>query len=65
MSASRGTPELSWDGGTQITDAGTRIRALRDRHEQIHTWGSADLLRTLLREGLVDHNRESSCRWRG
>jgi dihydrofolate reductase len=52
--ASRGTPELSWDTSTQVTDAATEVRQLRDRHEQIHTWGSADLLQTLFREGLVD-----------
>ena len=27
---------------------------LRERHQQIHTWGSGDLLQTLFREGLVD-----------
>ena len=52
--ASRGTPELSWDTSTQVTDAGAQVRELRERHEQIHTWGSADLLQTLFREGLVD-----------
>jgi len=52
--ASRGTPELSWAASTQVTDAGTEVRELRERHEQIHTWGSADLLQTLFREGLVD-----------
>jgi dihydrofolate reductase len=52
--ASRGTPELSWDTTTQLTDAGAEVRDLRDRHEQIHTWGSVDLLQTLFREGLVD-----------
>ena len=52
--ASRGTPELSWDTSTQLTEAGTEVRDLRERHEQIHTWGSADLLQTLFREGLVD-----------
>ncbi|HET7195945.1 MAG TPA: dihydrofolate reductase family protein [Nocardioides sp.] len=52
--ASRGTPELSWDASTQITDAAVEVRDLRERHEQIHTWGSADLLQTLFREGLVD-----------
>ena len=52
--ASRGTPELSWDSSTQLTDAGAGVRELRERHEQIHTWGSADLLQTLFREGLVD-----------
>ena len=52
--ASRGAPALSWDNSTQLSDAGTDVRALRDRHEQVHTWGSADLLQTLFREGLVD-----------
>ncbi|MFC5731399.1 MULTISPECIES: dihydrofolate reductase family protein [Nocardioides] len=52
--ASRGTPTLSWDTSIQITDVGTEVRGLRERHEQIHTWGSADLLQTLLRESLVD-----------
>jgi dihydrofolate reductase len=52
--ASRGTPELTWDDSTQVTDAADGVRALRERHEQIHTWGSADLLQTLFREGLVD-----------
>jgi dihydrofolate reductase len=52
--ASRGTPELSWETSTQITDAVSQVRELRERHEQIHTWGSVDLLQTLFREGLVD-----------
>jgi dihydrofolate reductase len=52
--ASRGTPELSWDTSTQITDVGAEVRDLRERHEQIHTWGSASLLQTLFRESLVD-----------
>jgi len=52
--ASRGTPELTWDTSTQLTDAATDVRDLLERHEQIHTWGSADLLQTLFREGLVD-----------
>ncbi len=52
--ASRGTPELSWDASTQVTDAGAEVRDLRERHEQIHTWGSANLLQTLFREALVD-----------
>src|ERR1700754_3149249 len=49
--ASRGTPELSWATSTQITDAAADVRDLRERHEQIHTWGSANLLQTLFREG--------------
>lgn len=52
--ASRGTPELSWDNSTQLADAAAGVRDLRERHEQIHTWGSANLLQTLFREGLVD-----------
>ncbi len=52
--ASRGTPELSWDASTQVTDVGAEVRELRERHQQIHTWGSANLLQTLFREALVD-----------
>jgi len=52
--ASRGTPELSWDTSTQLTDVGAELRDLRERHDQIHTWGSANLLQTLFRESLVD-----------
>jgi dihydrofolate reductase len=52
--ASRGTPELSWDTSIQIADVGAEVRDLRARHEQIHTWGSANLLQTLFREALVD-----------
>jgi dihydrofolate reductase len=52
--ASRGAPELSWENSTQITDAATGVRALRERHQQVHTWGSANLLQTLFREALVD-----------
>lgn len=52
--ASRGRPELSWDTSTQISDAATQVSELRERHRQIHTWGSGNLLQTLFREGLVD-----------
>src|SRR5215207_3642181 len=52
--ASRGTLELSWESNTQVTDAVTDVRRLLERHEQIHTWGSANLLQTLFAEGLVD-----------
>ena len=52
--ASRGNPELSWETSTQLRDAGADVPALRERHEQIHMWGSGDLLQTLFREGLVD-----------
>ena len=52
--ASRGTPELTWEDSTHLSDVATDVRALRDRHRQIHTWGSANLLQTLFGEGLVD-----------
>ncbi|SES24667.1 Dihydrofolate reductase [Pedococcus cremeus] len=52
--ASRGTPELSWDASTQVTDVGREVRGLRERHHQVHTWGSANLLQALFREALVD-----------
>jgi dihydrofolate reductase len=52
--ASRGTPELSWDDSTQLHDAAAEVPELRERHRQIHTWGSGNLLQTLFREGLVD-----------
>jgi dihydrofolate reductase len=52
--ASRGTPELSWETSTQLTDAGAEVRDLREQHEQIHVWGSGNLLQTLFREALVD-----------
>lgn len=52
--ASRGRPELSWENSTQVTDVGVEVCGLRERHQQVHTWGSADLLQTLFREGLVD-----------
>lgn len=52
--ASRGTPALSWETSTQIRDAAAEVADLRERHQQIHTWGSAHLLQTLFHEGLVD-----------
>jgi dihydrofolate reductase len=52
--ASRGTPELSWETSTQLTDAATEVRELRQRHREIHTWGSVDLLQTLFDGDLVD-----------
>jgi dihydrofolate reductase len=52
--ASRGTPELSWDTSIQLTDVAAEVRDLREHHEQIHTWGSANLLQTLFHEALVD-----------
>lgn len=52
--ASRGTPELSWEGSTRLTDAAAEVRELRARHQQIHTRDSGNLLQTLFREALVD-----------
>lgn len=52
--ASRGTPKLSWDVSTQVSDAAAQVAELRGRHRQIHTWGSGNLLQTLFRAGLVD-----------
>jgi dihydrofolate reductase len=52
--ASRGTPDLSWDGSVQVRDVAGEVPALVARHEQVHLWGSADLLLALFAEGLVD-----------
>lgn len=48
--ASRGTPELSWDTSTQVSDAAGHVPELRGRHRQIHVWGSGNLLQKLFRE---------------
>ncbi|SEE00599.1 dihydrofolate reductase family protein [Ruania alba] len=52
--ASRGTPELSWATSTLVADVVAQVHDLRERHQQIHTWGSANLLHTLWAEGVVD-----------
>jgi dihydrofolate reductase len=52
--ASRGTPDLTWKASTQLTDARAEVPGLLNRYEQIHTWGSANLLQTLFREAMVD-----------
>ncbi|CAN5673608.1 dihydrofolate reductase family protein [soil metagenome] len=53
--ASRGTPDLSWEGSTQLgPDLATAVREIRDRHENIKVVGSLDLVQTLLREKLFD-----------
>ena len=52
--ASRGTPELTWETSTQLTDVVDGVRELRRRHERIHSWGSTDMLQSLLAAGLVD-----------
>lgn len=53
--ASRGTPDLSWAGSTQLeSDLSTAVREIRDRHEHITVVGSLNLVQTLLREKLFD-----------
>jgi dihydrofolate reductase len=53
--ASRGTPDLSWAGSTQLgPDLPAAVREIRDRHEHIKVVGSLDLVQTLLREKLFD-----------
>src|SRR5262245_52567187 len=53
--ASRGTPDLSWAGSTQLgPDLAGAVREIRDRHEHIKVVGSLNLVQTLLRESLFD-----------
>ena len=53
--ASRGRPDLSWDGSTQLgPDLAAAVREIRDRHEHVKVVGSLDLVQTLLREKLFD-----------
>ena len=53
--ASRGTPDLSWAGSTQLgPDLAAAVREIRDRHEHVNVVGSLDLVQTLLRERLFD-----------
>ncbi len=53
--ASRGRPDLSWAGSTQLgPDLAAAVREVRDRHEHIKVVGSLNLVQTLLRESLFD-----------
>ena len=53
--ASRGTPDLSWAGSTQLgPDLTAAVREIRDRHEHVKVVGSLNLVHTLLREKLFD-----------
>ena len=53
--ASRGKPDLSWAGSTQLgADLATAVREIRDRHENIKVVGSLGLVQTLLHEKLFD-----------
>lgn len=50
---SRTLVEASWAGTTILRDA-AEVGPLRDRFTEIHTWGSGELLRGLLKAGLLD-----------
>ncbi|MFI7481448.1 dihydrofolate reductase family protein [Kocuria sp. M1R5S2] len=52
--ASRTLTDPAWEGTTVLTDVATEVRALKDRFDQVHLFGSGDLVTTLLREDLVD-----------
>jgi dihydrofolate reductase len=53
--ASRGTPELSWAGSSQLgPDLPAAVREIRERHEKVKVVGSLDFVQTLLREKLFD-----------
>lgn len=53
--ASRGNPDLSWAGSTQLgPDLAGAVREIRDRHEHIKVVGSLNLVQTLLCEKLFD-----------
>ena len=75
--ASRGGPDLSWAGSTQLgPDLAGAVREIRDRHEHVKVVGSLNLVQTLLREKLFDRldlwvhrscsaSEEGVRRWRG
>jgi len=50
---SRTLEDPSWAGTTVLRDA-TAVGRLRDEFDEVHTWGSGELLRSLLAAGLVD-----------
>jgi dihydrofolate reductase len=53
--ASRGKPELSWAGSTQLgANLAGAVREIRDRHEHVKVVGSLNLVQALLREKLFD-----------
>lgn len=53
--ASRGTPDLSWAGSSQVgPNLADAVRDIRDRHEQVRVVGSLNFVQTLLREKLYD-----------
>jgi len=53
--ASRGEPDLSWAGSTQLgPDLAAAVHEIRDRHERVKVVGSLNLVQSLLREQLFD-----------
>lgn len=53
--ASRGTPNLEWEGTTQLgPDLRGEIEALRRRHQNVCVMGSVDFVQTLLADRLYD-----------
>jgi dihydrofolate reductase len=50
--ASRGRPDLSWAGSTQLgPDLARAVREIRDRHEHVKVVGSLHLVQTLCARG--------------
>ncbi|KHK95097.1 deaminase [Microbacterium mangrovi] len=53
--ASRGTPDLSWQGSSQLgPDLAAEIARLREQHQDVHVIGSVGLVQSLLAEQLFD-----------
>ena len=50
---SRTLRDPSWAGTTVLPDAAAAGN-LRDRYGEVHTWGSGELLRSLMAEGVLD-----------
>ena len=50
---SRTLEDPTWASTTVLPDAAA-VGRLRDEYDEVHTWGSGELLRSLLAEGLVD-----------
>lgn len=51
---SRTLTEPSWEATTVLTDVTTGVRAFKDQFNEVHVFGSGDLVTTLLRDDLVD-----------
>ncbi len=50
---SRTLTDPSWAGTTVLREA-SEVGSLRGQFDEVHTWGSGELLRALLAEGLLD-----------